>query len=456
MSRAIAAALCLSLAAGPAASAAEPSWFEWRAPVEGEIQADHPVRVDLPADVLAATDASADLRLFDERDREVPFVIYEHKAPARLKEAVALKVVGYAEAGTGQYVLLEVPEDAGPIDRLRVTTPERDFAATLTLSASGERLPLDDSRWQAVTQDALFDYSSRVDLRRTEIPLATPVTARYLRVGLDVEEGGSRGVARVHRDADSLFFSFRRASAHRLKISAFTALRAPDTPPERRYDTRRITGLSGRTDAGVTRIPLGRLNLPGDWLELDIATGFFYRTVEVWTAQEDAPGRWQRRGSEVVYRVPDMPRPQARIDVSFPEAPFIELRVLDGDNPPLEITSATLGWLRRSLYFIPEQGHTYAALFGAEDVSRPSYDTFHILPPTPGQLDSYPSLTLGPRGPNPRFDPAARIDPEPARARAERYLFIAVILALVAGMAVWGIRLMKAASQPPGEPPAAA
>jgi hypothetical protein len=193
-------------------------------------------------------------------------------------------------------------------------------------------------------------------------------------------------------------------------------------------------------DRGNTIIALGRVNLPVTEVRLSVDTRYYYRTVELWTADIDKPEAYRRVVSGVVYHIPGMQTPRTTLVTPSVQSPYVQLHIINGDNPPLRVQHVTVAWPQYQLYFIPEADRRYTLYCGNAHSRAPVYEVRHVLSADPVTLNQYPVVALGPVQQNPTYRPSPAQKPW---YRTDKTLFTGAILLFACGLGVWMYRLMQ-------------
>ena len=194
--------------------AAEPQQLRLWAEVDGQAAAARPVRLPLPQAVLAETSkGSSDLRLFDDQGGETPYVIYPEYKAGQTPRTFAFSIIAYQAGespGDGDEIVLEQPrENDTPGTRifreLEFVTPGRNFVKSVRIQAGQAK---DDAaaNWQDIATDTIFDFSARVDLRKTTISFPK-TNASYVKVLLQEETQPAGGGPDISLRYDGLEFS---------------------------------------------------------------------------------------------------------------------------------------------------------------------------------------------------------------------------------------------------------
>ena len=267
--------LSLALVATPLGYAAVPTDLRFLAPIVSELTPDVPVRLPLPRQVIAATAPGfADLRLFDDQGLETPYVVYAQSAPPSY--TFAFEVLSYSQSEEGDTIVLQRPPDTGPCWELTVQTTARDFHKTVHLQASHDR-----ATWVEVTTDALFDFSSRIDVRKTTFTCAT-TDAPYLRLLLKDVVPPKTDATAMQLRYEGLAFAVHGAPAKPFRIDRISGRTGNPHGADQVYDSTAFAQPDTRTDTqGNTLVHLGRVHLPVAQLTLTVDNPYYHRRVEL-------------------------------------------------------------------------------------------------------------------------------------------------------------------------------
>lgn len=375
------------------------------------------VRLVLPPEVLELSNPDlSDLRIFDRRGREVPYLI--HQGPAADTEVeveqrfqprllkVELATHG-GENGVPRQVVetyeLTVPDEPpeGGFWELVVETPRRQFVRRVEVAArhGGARGGVEEV---LVEGDSVFRLETPP---RERLRLALP--------GLTSERAWDRLVVTLQgEDAHGLAPNFRFESTR--TVASGNEVEVPLTLVESREEP-------GRTVLEVER-PRG---LVPDRLRLATASPAFHWAVQVW---DEGPGGGEEalaRGR--VFRLGNTARNMLRL--ALPRGDQLRVVIEHGDGPPPE-APRVVALLRRPALVFPAPGAgsegagadgTGGVLrFGARRVTAPHYGLEALLPalgvPLAGTAarlaedvwdpERLIPARLGPVGFNPVFDPA--------------------------------------------------
>jgi len=112
-------------------------------------------------------------------------VILDNRRPAKEPVRHALEVVSYDDRSDKTVIVLKRSSTTEPVTRLEIETPDRDFNKVVTVWGS-----TDKENWKILGEEPIYDFSSRVNLRKTQIALSKNA---YPYFQLAVDEGEEKG-----------------------------------------------------------------------------------------------------------------------------------------------------------------------------------------------------------------------------------------------------------------------
>ena len=386
----------------PAAAAAEPAELRALFPHEAVVvvERDGLSRLVLPADVLAECRADlSDLRLFDGRDRETPFLV-DVGAPDSESEATRRFDPALLQAARQ-----EVRRETSP--PLRQETYEIELPAAPPLAG----------HWTLVLDVPHAEFVARVRVEEIRgidtgnllvdgsvFRLGRAPRAEKLRLPLPAFFGDRLRVALESEHRTWLDPKFHLESARTLERGGHIAVPLEISSTHRDNDKTIVTLVR---PSGI--VP--------DVLRVDTGTGTFDRAIEVWDEGSGRGGGVVGRGK--VFRV-DAVVPVAERDIRLQPVTGDQLRVEidDGDSPPLENLRFEAVVRQPALVFAVPDGQPATLRFGGGRAHRPRYDLVGLLPPGHAagkraraaaalyDRTTLGTAVLGPIRPNPWFDRA--------------------------------------------------
>jgi len=415
-----------------------PKDFQYCAEVAGQARTGALYGVHLTGDVLErCSTGCVDLRLFGPAGQEVPFVVIEDAPPPEPQEKYPLDITDYAPSGTEAVITMKMPEKRRPVTVLEIQTPDRDFKKRVVLWTSR-----DSKTWRVAAEDAIYDFSSRVDLRKTRIEFKK-TEDRYFRLKLADDGGRERGGASIKLKYEGLDFSVEGMQKKEIRIQgahALTALYRERVPV---YDSKTFPDLSAKTDKDGNTVITLKAGLPVERFSFAVANPYYSRSVlvSVSGAEEENTYRFLARGTIYRFALDGRKEEQAFIDARSSKQASYKIVVENRGNPPLDMKAVDLLWVKQDLYFLAlSDGDRHSLCFGNDTLARPEYDIARFI--TRGNLAQHSptSLLAGELRVNADYAPKA---PKQKRARIEKRVLTAVVVVLVIGMGYWLFALVR-------------
>lgn len=394
----------------------------------------------LPPEVIEICSAGCpDLRLFGPDGRETPFTVIEDMPSSGPQEKYQMEITQYID-GPEAVIFMRLPERYRPISVVEIHTPDRDFKKRVVLSSSR-----DGKIWRTIAEDAIYDFSSRIDLRKTKIEFKK-TDDRYFRLKLlDYGKAAARD-PKLRLRYQGLDFSVESMTPKELAVHRIYGLTAVYREGIPLYDSRTITDLHLKTDRDGNTVMLIAAGLPLDRISFDIADLYYSRATVVYAGDDrsDDSFRFLVRGTVYSFSLDGREEKQDIVEVRSRKSGYYKIVIENRGNPPLDIRSVALSWTRRNLYFIPIVQGGYTLCFGYDDMPMPEYDITRFINRESLSSLSPVRLSLEAIRNNPDFAPK-RLGHD--RERTEKIVLVSIVVILVGVMGYWAYSLIRKAGR---------
>lgn len=326
----------------PASADFSPSQWEWRRPLvvaqPGQV---HSVVLDRTV-YAASLPSLGDLRVV-RGGAEIPYVL-ETSSRSIDERELRTETLDRSVGAEGLSLTLALPR-AERHSRLHITTALRDFRIPVRIETSE-----DGRRWAAARQDGyIFDFSEG-ESGASSLTIDYPIsTRRYLR---------------------ATFFGWRRLDA----VSSARLTYTEERPAVWQTVAWAVPARAEEGKATLLTFDLGT-GVPHSRLRIETGDAAFQRACQI---QTSANGKdWAYAGPCVLYRFPNEPPPA----LEFPERHdrYLRLRILNGDDRPIQVSRAEFDTLERRVRFVPDAAGEYALAYGNPKAQSPSYDLAAVL-----------------------------------------------------------------------------
>lgn len=332
-----------AIEAQPQPAGALPShWHHWkyfRRIRVSESSASRLVALIVPVAVYTRAEPRlADVRIIDDRGREIPFA--EITFPGSTRTTYLPRRALQARFVPGQFTeyVLDLGPRSLPCDFLAITGAATHPAALVQIDASDNGRDWRPARKRA----AIGKWPNPV--------LAFPETiARFLRL-------------RIY---------YREAT---FTIRTMIAGRQARIPPDRVS----VTALLDPEPSTTARTTVWRIDLHGptpvDEADFETTQPAFSRTAAVFASANGQD--WNRAGEGSIFRTARDSTPTERLNVAFPphRDRYWRVELRNGNDSPLAAVRLRLSMTPRRLVFRQEPGQQYRLLYGQSEAEAPRYD----------------------------------------------------------------------------------
>lgn len=383
-------ACCLILGVASLCSAAQPNEFRFRKAIElHDAGVPSIAAAVLDRDVYAATrDAYPDLRVFDAKSQETPFVL--EKATETLthliRQPCQSRVLSLRELGDGLEVVVGLEKDEPSAEGLTIATPLSNYERRVQVFGSQ-----DGKTWKPLVNDGLvFDYSRYMDVNNREIHLPKN-DCRQFKVLIsafeDTKESPFLELTRKYRgSAESERIertTLERRPFRMDRIELWTNKEEPLAESDKKVAyPANVSRVEENPEDKTTIVHIKTRREPLTEFTLELSSRNFNRAVKIQTpVVRGTHTQWidiaQSRASLLQFGR----FRRESLTIPFPESRQTEFRIViqNEDNPPLAITGVKARGNQYRAVFLAEEGRSYSLFYGSEEIGPPKYDAAEVL-----------------------------------------------------------------------------
>jgi hypothetical protein len=385
-------------------------WLDWpyvRPVLVDPAPATRLVSVSLPPDVYhRVRPLLEDLRVIDDSDREVPFLIHVPRGMQRREWRPARMLETSFLPGAYTQAVVDTGLPIQPHNSIELTVRDTDFFAWVEVAAS-----TDASTWRILNDRVPFYRFGTEGHDGTQVLTYSPSTSRFLRLRL---LDGARALDLIGgRVSEEIVEEPQRV------LLAASLAPAPDPP---------ALHSAWRADFEGGAPPASEVRFTTEEPE-------FHRPVRV-RASDDGR-RWRVVGAGEIYRLRRPTGEHENLRVTFDEARtrYLQVEVFNRNDPPLPQLGIELHGVPRRVVFRQEPERRYRVIYGFGQAAAPDYEIGRLV--TPADIGAAPAGALGDEAPMPGHP-----RPLPWSERHVLVLWLALGAAVVvlAGLAIRSIR----------------
>jgi len=377
-----------------------------------------------------------DIRIFDEKGKEVPFVILNDERDEIVKQYV-LDVLDYEEKKNMAQITVEMPDDREDISIIELNIKGNDFKKSIDLEGSDDR-----SKWDHIVRDTIYDFSSKIDLRKTsiEFPESGYKYYRLTLQDLQVSTDQSENIKLHYKD---LQFSIAGAVPQKMRVDGITGLTGNGSDRKYEYDKQLFNGFTQNvTEEGNTEI-IVKAALPASKISFDVSNAYYFRKITIYVSETGEKNTFRPVTSSNIFAFPVSNDVETKnnIEIKTQIHSYYKFVVKNGNNPPLQIKGIEFEWIRKILFFVAlDDSRQYILKFGDPELKKPVYDLVNFIHQENWTKVKSHELLPGDLTVNRGFSP---VTSEEKKRTYEKATLTVVIVMLVFIIGIWLFILLK-------------
>lgn len=416
--------------------------FEYSADIKGQLKENTLYQVPLSAEILSrCSPGCIDLRLLGPDNSEIPYVIVEDMS--RIKaETYGFSIVNYESGNRSAVITVKLPDRFKPISTITLNTAARDFNKNIVLHGSN-----DMKNWSFLAEDNIYDFSSQVNLRKTEIKFR-PSNYKYYQISMTEKqtEGQTKdNISLLYKD---LQFSVNNVRRNQIRIDDILGKTSLEESGVDVYDEIEFSRFSEyKENDGETMITLAT-GLPFRRIIFNISNHYYYRDVEVYGSDSGENDSYRFLMKDSIYRFPIAGDKEAKdyINCQSYKYKFYRLVIKNKDNPHLQLKSIKLEWLRKNLFFIAlHEVQPYTLVVGGSSLTAPEYELSKFINQSNWHTHPFERLQVAYVRINQDYKPALTKD---NKKNIEKNILTGIVVFIVIFVSYWLYALLKRTSIP--------
>jgi len=304
-----------------------------------------------PAMVENSLPGFLDLRVYAPNTTEIPYIIVDNRLPAEyIDNYYSLTIADYSENTDSVSLTATMPDKRQPIEIIELETGARDFKKNVTIYASDDKI-----NWIEVLNEPYFDFSSKVDFRKTSFKFQQKLNNKYYKfvmydASVSLKTGKSISLKYEGLDFSTEEFAERKVKIDR--ISAKTGFNvkkdATTTYCEKIFD--KLNVIKDKNNNSIIDI---NARIPFDRITFDISSLYYNRAVRVFASDTGAEDSYSQLASFTLYNYPDSEFRASRNELWFSSIKrnYYRFVIENKNNPALEIRKIKLEFVEKNILF---------------------------------------------------------------------------------------------------------
>lgn len=420
--------------------------FKYYADILGNIQNNKINSVYLNEDILNKSENDLkDIRVFNSNGSEVPFIIIDEKTPEDLKEIKNFEIIDYSEQDNKDIIISELKENNNEItpilDKISFEISDTDFNKKIKIYGSQNK-----SNWTFISENNIYDFSSKINLKKTQINLSKPVQYKFYKFEI-------QNLSQLEKDSmlklnyKDLNLSLNEYDTNYFRINSINAETFSKNREIINYDSNHLKPvINNRNKKTIIEL---KNTLPINKIIFDISDPYFYREVSIYSEENKKDLNDKNTQNPIfkdyIYDIGSGENNEKKyMNLNYSNLKNLRIEISDSDNPPLIINKITTQRVKKNLFFLAGNDNKYSIYISNRDIESPVYDINNYINQYNWFKTKYSILKASEIKINQNFKKEfSKNDKE----KLQKNILIALIFMVSALLAVWIYKMMKTINQ---------
>jgi hypothetical protein len=414
--------------------------FKFQAKINSKFTKNGLYQVHINKEIIRKSEKELqDTRIFDSKDNQVPYVILPNQIPKEQEKSFNLKIIEYFQENNSDIVIAKMPDKYSPVNFLELAIDDINFKKNILLFGSNDK-----KSWSKLQKGAIYDFTSSVPLRKTEIEFKKS-NFPYYKIELINETNTKPNSESFQLQYQELNLNLTKSFNRDLRINNIVALSRTGKDDVIKYDQAEFNKLTLTADEKRNSEIVIPAELPVDKLFFSINNPYYSRQVEIFSSETGKKDSFQLLKSDNIFKISlaDINDKKEYIDLSTNKHNFYKFVIINRDNDPLDISKINFSWVRKDLYFIARNDNEdYQLFIGNKYVEQPYYDFVNFLTAENWYLQKFIPVEAANPEQNPQYKDT--LSPE-EKNKMQKMGLIAIVSFIVLLLGIWIYKLAKEA-----------
>lgn len=381
-----------------------------------------------------------DVRIFDSKDNTLPYTIINNVIPVGEIKTEDIKIIDYKENNKDSFLIAERDEndkDYFQVSLLKLDIDNKDFKRDIIVYGSKNK-----KDWNSLAKDIIYDFSSVVTLRKTEVVIKKN-TYKYYKVVFINNETSNFNDTNLNMQYKDLKITLDKKENKKLKINTITLQNEVNNKEKVNYITERINKISTSTDENKNTVIIIEDNLPFNKINFSINNPYYSRKVSVFSSETGDKKEYNLLFEDNIYKINlnEIKEEKNFISSNSNKHKFYKILIKNQDSQPLEISKISFDYIKKDLYFMPNSNSEHYSLYvGNKNVERPVYDFSSFLTSNNWYKQTFNTLKLGEITKNNQFEEL--LTPQEKEQKQKNILMVIVSIVIFV-LGFWIYKMAK-------------
>jgi hypothetical protein len=340
--------------------------FKYYTEIKGDTSKNKISSISLTEDILDKSENDLnDIRIFNNSNNEIPFILINEQIPEDTVENKTFKIISYSNKNSMDIILTELTDRSIPtLDKITFETSNIDFNKKIKLYGSKDK-----TRWDLITDSNIYDFSSKLNLKKKELEFENPVKYKFYK--FEIENLYKNEISSMlklnYKDLELNMNDYSNESS--FKIEGIIGRTFSINKGFANYDIKIFKpDIQNKDKKSIIDL---KNKLPINQIDFSIQDPYYYREVSIFGGEKSD----NLITKEYIYDLGDDKNDEKKsIKLDNLYSSNLRLEISNNDNPPLVINKIKTKRLKKSLFFTTKSNESYKLFISNKDVKAPIYD----------------------------------------------------------------------------------
>ncbi len=411
--------------------------FKYYSDIEGNILKNQINYVYLKDNFLSNSENDLkDIRVFSSSNTEIPFILIDEQIPEDKKEIKYFEIIDYFQQNDKDIIIGKVKDKSLPsFEKIIFESLNTDFNKKIKVFASNDK-----NKWDFITESNIYDFVSKINLRKTEIKFITPT--KYIFYKFEFQNlSQSEKESMLKLNYKGLDLSLNDYDSNPFRINNISGETYYKNKEIINYDEKEyIPEVENKDKKSIIRL---KNKLSVNKINFNISEPYYYREINIFSGDKDNNPILK----DYIYDLGNNENDEKKyINLNFHISKDLRTEILNYDNPPLIINKLKTQRVKKNLFFLSNNDSMYKIFTSNKDIESGVYDIRNYINEYNWYKTKYNKLNISQVLENKDFKEGFSKDEQ---EKLQKNILMALVFFIAGILGYWIYKMMKDISVKP-------
>ncbi|MFN4149489.1 MAG: hypothetical protein ACK4IX_00965 [Candidatus Sericytochromatia bacterium] len=339
--------------------------FQYYTEIKGDVSKNKISYIYLNDDILNKSENNLkDIRIFNNSNTEIPFTLIDEQIPEDSRTTKNFEIVDYSSEKSKDIIFTEIKDQNIPnLDKINFETSNTNFNKKVKVYGSKN-----SKKWKLLAESNIYDFSSKINLRKTKLELKTPFKYKFYKFEIDnLSKNELSSMLKINYKG--LELNMNDSETDTFKIDSITGETFSKNKGFTNYDIKEFKpDIQNKDKKSIIEL---KNKLGINEIDFDISDPYYYREVSVFSGDKSD----NLIAKEYIYDLGDNESDEKKeIKLNNLYSSNLRLEIINYDNPSLVINKIKTKRVKKNLFFTTKQDENYKLFISNKEIEAPIYD----------------------------------------------------------------------------------